>query len=135
MPDFGKMSLTELIKPEGYACACGRRHVCALKYLNIGRGIVAETPKLIAAMGAETLTNAVRHAGARQLWIDMEETKTAYCVRYTNDGTVPPSSVTEGGGLSTARRKVEAAGGRMTIETTPRFMLTLIFEKGVKMDV
>jgi len=91
--------------------------------------------KLIAAIGAETLTNAVRHAGARQLWIDMEETKTAYCVRYTNDGTVPPSSVTEGGGLGASRRKVEAAGGRMTIETTPRFMLTLIFEKGVKMDV
>ncbi len=91
--------------------------------------------KLIAAMGAETLTNAVRHAGARQLWIEMEETETDYRIRYTNDGTVPSGNVTEDGGLSTARRKVEAAGGRMTIETSPRFMLTLIFEKGVKMDV
>ena len=33
------------------------------------------------------------------------------------------------------RKKIEAAGGRMTIETAPRFMLTLIFEKGVTMDV
>ena len=91
--------------------------------------------KLIAVMGAETLTNAVRHAGARQLWIDAEETETAHYIRYTNDGTVPAGSVTEGGGLSTSRRKVEAVGGRMAIETTPRFMLTLIFEKEVTMDV
>ena len=51
MPDFGRMTLSELVRPEGHACSCGRRHVCALKYLNIGRGIVSEVPKMIAAMG------------------------------------------------------------------------------------
>ena len=91
--------------------------------------------KLIAAMGAETLTNAVRHAGAKQLWIDVEQTETAHIIRYTNDGAVPTGPVTEGGGLSTARRKIEAAGGQMKIEAEPRFMLTIIFEKGVTMDV
>ena len=91
--------------------------------------------KLIAAMGAETLTNAVRHAGAKQLWIDMEQTETAHIIRYTNDGSTPTGPVAEGGGLSTARRKIEAAGGQMKIEAEPRFMLTIIFEKGVTMDV
>ena len=51
MPDFGKMSLTELVRPEGYDCGCGKHHVCALKYLNIGRGIIGEVPKMIEAMG------------------------------------------------------------------------------------
>ena len=51
MPDFGKMSLAELVRPEGWQCACGRCHVCALKYLNIGRGIVEEVPKMVAALG------------------------------------------------------------------------------------
>ena len=51
MPDFGKMTFTELVRPEGHRCACGKTHVCALKYLNIGRGIIAEVPKMIAAMG------------------------------------------------------------------------------------
>ena len=51
MPNFGKMSLAELIRPEGHKCACGKVHVCALKYLNIGRGIIDEVPKMIAAMG------------------------------------------------------------------------------------
>ncbi len=51
MPDFGNMTLSQLTRPEGYACSCGRHHVCALKYLNIGRGIIREVPKMIAAMG------------------------------------------------------------------------------------
>ena len=95
----------------------------------------AQHRKLIAAIGAETLTNAVRHAGANQLWIDVEETETVYVIRYTNDGAVPAGAVTEGGGLSTARRKIEAAGGCMLIEAVPRFVLTIILEKEVTMDV
>ena len=95
----------------------------------------AQQRKLIAAIGAETLTNAVRHAGAKQLWIDVEETAAMHIIRYTNDGANLSAPVTEGGGLSTARRKIEAAGGQMKINTEPRFMLTIIFEKGVTMDV
>ena len=95
----------------------------------------AQTRKLIAAMGAETLTNAVRHAGAKQLWINVEETETAYVIRYTNDGTAPEGPIAEGGGLSTVRRKIEAAGGEISIETKPQFVLTIIFQKGVTMDV
>ena len=91
--------------------------------------------KLIALTGAEALTNAVRHAGAKQLWIDIEENADEYIIRYTNDGSTPPYPVVEGGGLGTARRKIEAAGGRMLIESSPRFMLTIIFEKEVTMDV
>lgn len=101
-------------------------------------GQLPESPqqrKLIAAVGAETLTNAVRHAGAKQLWIDVEKTENAHIIRYTNDGTEPTATVTEGGGLSTARRKIETAGGQMRLETKPRFMLTIIFEKGVETDV
>lgn len=95
----------------------------------------AQHRKLIAAIGAETLTNAVRHASAKQLWIDVEETDAAYAISYTNDGSAPAAPVTEGGGLSTARRKIEGAGGRMLIESAPRFVLTIIFEKGARLDV
>ena len=91
--------------------------------------------KLIASMGAENLTNAVRHANAKQLWIDIEESETEYIIRYTNDGTVPSGTIREGGGLSNARRKVQAAGGRMKIDAAPRFMMTLFFGKEVMMDV
>ena len=51
MPDFANMSLDALIRPKGHRCACGKTHTCALKYLRIGRGVIAEVPKLVAAMG------------------------------------------------------------------------------------
>ena len=51
MPNFGNMKLSELIRPEGHRCSCGKTHVCAMKYLNIGRGILGEVPAMIAAMG------------------------------------------------------------------------------------
>ena len=51
MPRFDKMSLKELIRPEGFDCECGRHHVCALQYLKIGRGAVESVPEMIAAMG------------------------------------------------------------------------------------
>jgi len=51
MSDFANMTLSQLVRPEGYACKCGRHHVCALKYLNIGRGIINEAPRMIEAMG------------------------------------------------------------------------------------
>ena len=51
MPDFANMRLSELVRPEGHPCACGRRHTCALKYLNIGRDILPEVPAMVAAMG------------------------------------------------------------------------------------
>ena len=50
MPDFTKMSLSGLVCPEGFDCACGRKHVCALDYLKVGRGILTELPQMLSAM-------------------------------------------------------------------------------------
>ena len=44
-------------------------------------------------------------------------------------------AVSEGGGLSSARRKIEAAGGAMQIEASPRFALILSFDKEVMTHV
>ena len=51
MPNFGKMSLSELIRPEGYVCSCGKVHACPLKYLSIGRGLIDDVPNLVRSMG------------------------------------------------------------------------------------
>ena len=45
--------------------------------------------------------------------------------RITNDGRQPEREVKEAGGLKNTRRIVEAAGGSMTIESTPRFALNI----------
>lgn len=51
MPDFGKMSLSELVRPEGWACDCGRHHACPMKYLRIGRGAIEGVADMVRAMG------------------------------------------------------------------------------------
>ncbi len=51
MNDFAHMSLEELIRPEGYACACGRHHGVDLKYLRIGRDAVLGLPDALKATG------------------------------------------------------------------------------------
>ena len=53
MPDFSRMTINELVRPEGYRCSCGKTHVCALKYLNIGRGALAGTADMVRAMGKQ----------------------------------------------------------------------------------
>ena len=44
---------------------------------------------------------------------------------FTNDGAAPETPVTEGGGLTSLRRRVEGAGGRMLVKSMPRFALTV----------
>ena len=51
MPNFAELSIEQLVRPEGYDCECGKHHVCELKYLKIGRGVITEVPKMIEALG------------------------------------------------------------------------------------
>ena len=95
----------------------------------------APVQKLLAAIGAEALTNAVRHAGAKRLEIHLSETSNDITAVYTNDGLPPSAPITEGGGLTGARRKVESAGGEMTVSHAPGFTLTVSIRKEVNEDV
>ena len=51
MPDFASMSLQDLIRPTGYDCGCGKRHLCALDFLAIGPGVLVQVPDMVRAMG------------------------------------------------------------------------------------
>ena len=83
---------------------------------------------LVAA--SEALTNAVFHAGARMLRIELTEAGTQWTMRFTNDGTKPEKPITEGGGLGSLRRKTESIGASMIVECDPEFALTITGRKG-----
>ena len=100
----------------------------------VGVTVTAEGPQpaadspaaaLLLHAAHECLTNTVRHAGGTALHISLE--RDGGCLRavLTNDGRAPDGPVREGSGLCALRRQVEAAGGRMRIESTPRFALIL----------
>lgn len=90
----------------------------------------AEYRQLFLLAASETLTNAVFHAGARTLTIDLTETNSHWTMRFTNDGAIPEKTITEGGGLSSLRRKAESMGASMTVDSTPEFALTITGRRG-----
>ena len=85
---------------------------------------------LIVAAIYECMTNTVKHADGTEVYLDIQEERTTWKVQLTNDGNPPTQTVKETGGLANLRRVVEAAGGTMTIESVPRFMLQLELPKG-----
>ncbi|MBE5970963.1 MAG: hypothetical protein E7246_00380 [Lachnoclostridium sp.] len=88
-----------------------------------------EAEKLFLEAATEALTNAVRHADARTLYIRFFETNTDYLVCFQNDGKLPENKITEGGGLSSLRRKIETAGGSMQISCHPEYIVTVAIHK------
>ena len=85
--------------------------------------------KLFVEAAAEALTNAISHARAKTLYIDLEETAETFCASFRNDGIPPRGEITEGGGLGSLRKKLEREGGTMTVAGSPDFVLSVLLPK------
>lgn len=83
------------------------------------------TADIIVSAIKESMTNAVRHAGAKNLTVLLENTGESISAVITNDGAAPEGNITLGGGLSSLRFKAESFGGNMQIETYPKFKLSV----------
>ena len=115
--------------------------------------VSGEVRSAIMAAIRECLTNTARHARGDRLFVlikcgaeqgaDHASTSgrssasgTAPCddaphgirIEITNNGRAPLVPVQEAGGLSNLRHMVERAGGIMTIESSPQFLLRLEFK-------
>ncbi len=85
--------------------------------------------QLIVASATEALTNAIRHADAGKLIVEIDSTKKYYITCISNDGKIPDGPVTEGGGLGSLRRRMEKIGGTMSVSWEPQFVLTIKIPK------
>ena len=81
--------------------------------------------QLITAAVRECVTNCIRHAKGNRVNVKITEKIGILRVQITNNGEVPKEQITEGSGLSSLRRSVEASGGDMQISHRPAFALTL----------
>ena len=75
------------------------------------------------------LTNAVQYATATELTACIPENDDNVTVMIRNNGKQPEQPVREGGGLTNLRRRIEAAGGTMRIQSFPEFMLCMEIPK------
>jgi hypothetical protein len=84
-----------------------------------------EVAQLFVTAAMEMLTNAVRHAEAKKIFMEFEEEKQVYTARFTNDGKIQEKPVSEGCGLGSLRQKTESIGGSMSVEWEKHFALIL----------
>ena len=81
--------------------------------------------RIVISAIRECATNCVRHAHGTYIAVDIQERYGIYSVTITNDGEKPKGKITEGSGLSSLRRRIEASGGEMLTAYSPRFALLL----------
>ena len=100
-------------------------------------GTIPEAPsvrELVSASGIQMLTNAVRHAEARELWVLIEDEPMNCRMLFYNEvkdeAKRGSGTVVEGGGLSGLRKKVEELGGIMTVSSGEYFQIEIIMPKG-----
>ena len=109
------------------ANACGIRLVVNGKIPN------SDTVRVLLFNGVrETLTNAMKHAEAKTVFIDVKDDNGTTVIDFTNDGIASPGPVREGGGLTSLRNLVESNGGEMIISNDERFCLTIRVGEGKK---
>ena len=93
--------------------------------------VSGEVRSAIMAATRECLTNTARHAGGDRLFVLIKcgaDAPHGIRIEITNNGRMPLTPVQEAGGLSNLRHMVERAGGIMTIESSPQFLLRLDFK-------
>ena len=92
----------------------------------------ASVCELIVTLAHECLNNAVRHAGAHEVHVQVRQEGQATLVEITNDGTPPEAPAQETGGLANLRTLVERAGGTMKVQWLPHFavVVRLVSEVG-----
>jgi signal transduction histidine kinase len=78
----------------------------------------AERAHALLRCAQEILTNAVRHAGARNLWLELVQGADGLELRARDDGR-GARTVRPGNGLTGMRERLEQLGGRLAVESIP----------------
>ena len=81
--------------------------------------------KVVAQAIKECATNAVKHADANVIEVDIAQEEGQTSVRITNNGRPPEGEIVLSGGLRSLLKAVEEAGGQMRVESTPNFCLNV----------
>lgn len=87
------------------------------------------TENLLYSAMQVCLNNAIRYAGATELYVEINKGKAGCTAVIQNNGSPPCGTIKEGGGLSNLRRRIEKAGGKMNIQSLPEFVLSLFIPK------
>ena len=74
--------------------------------------------QVLVRCAQEMITNAVRHSGAENLWLDLRASEGAIELQARDDGR-SARELAAGQGLAGMRERLEERGGRLAVRTTP----------------
>lgn len=103
-------------------------------HINIEKEYTIEDPKLAQAMlrcSQELITNCIKHAKAKNLWLDFSKKNNAIIIEIKDDGIGSRQNFSEGNGIVGIRERVKQFNGEVTI--TPKgqgFNIKIIFDVG-----
>ena len=87
--------------------------------------------RIMTAALHECMTNAIRHAGASEMYVRIETSDSnankKYQVEISNNGNVPTEEPKETGGLMNLRHLIEEEGGSMEIKWQKEYILIVAF--------
>ena len=89
-------------------------------HLDIDEPLSVEDPErahVLLRCTQEIITNAVRHAGARNLWIKVRREAPGIVVLEAHDDGVGADGIVVGNGLRGMRERLQQCGGELQIET------------------
>ena len=103
-----------------------RAEELGVRVLLTGREPQRQWIRTLSALAiCECAANCVRHADGTELYVHFRQKPDCMEVALTNNGAAPKEKITEGGGLSMLRQRIEEAGGKMEVWSIPRFKLML----------
>ena len=85
--------------------------------------------KIFSIAVRECVTNCVRHAGGNCVFAFAFSDHEHHRLKITNNGEPPEREITEGGGLSALRKRIEKTGGTMEIKSLPLFELHITLNR------
>lgn len=94
-----------------------------------GEEPVGAAAELLYAAMQVCLNNAAQYAQATEMFVFIWKNETDFTVVIRDNGKPPEKEIVEGGGLSNLRRRVEGAGGKMTVRSFPEFSLMISIPK------
>ncbi len=92
-------------------------------HVSVARGLTVNADQAHALMrcAQEAVTNAVRHADAANLWLDVAADGDGVRLVARDDGHALPASAAPGSGLVGMRERVESLGGRLAVRADAGF--------------
>jgi signal transduction histidine kinase len=117
-PELGEAGLAESLRR--YAVLAGRAHGVAVRFEAAGLPVLDERQEAaLYRVAQEALHNALRHAGAGRIAIELSRSPRRVILAVTDDGAGFAAGGPEGLGLASMRGRAAAVGGTLTIRSAP----------------